>query len=79
MRSVATPSQRHIWSWREDMLLPSQLAVKPQCQSIALPEYQFEGQNRWDGTVTAMSYSSSSTQTFDYKGNPKDSRGDNND
>jgi len=61
------------------MLLPSQLSVKPHVVPMMVPAYDFEGQNRWDGTLMAGRYTSSSTQTFNNKGQPCDSQSDNND
>ena len=61
------------------MLTPSQIAVKPNVMSIMVPAYDFEGQNRWDGTLMAGSYTSGSIQTFDSSGNPTDSQSDSND
>ena len=61
------------------MLTPSQIAVKPNVKSILVPDYDFEGQNRWDGTLIAGSYTSGSIQTFNTDGKPSDSESDNND
>ena len=62
------------------MLTPSQIAGKPNVMSIMVPDYDFEGQNRWDGTLMAGSYYTSNTlQTFDYQGTPCDAQGDEND
>jgi len=61
------------------MLTPSQIAVKPNVMSIRVPEYDFEGQNRWDGTLMAGHYTSGSIQTFNSSGKPTDSKSDNND
>jgi len=61
------------------MLTPSQIAVKPNIKSILVPDYDFEGQNRWDGTLIAGSYTSGSIQTFNTDGKPSDSESDNND
>ena len=61
------------------MLTPSQIAVKPNIKSILVPDYDFEGQNRWDGTLIAGSYTSGSIQTFNNDGKPSDSQSDNND
>lgn len=61
------------------MLTPSQLSAKPNIISIVVPNYDFEGQNRWDGTLMAGRYTTSSLQTFDSHGRPKDSQSDKND
>ena len=61
------------------MLTPSQIAVKPNVKSILVPDYDFEGQNRWDGTLIAGSYTSGSIQTFNNDGKPSDSQSDEND
>ena len=60
------------------MLTPSQIAVKPNVMSIMVPDYDFEGQNRWDGTLMA-SWSSNSVQTFNDQGSPCDAQHDEND
>lgn len=61
------------------MLMPSQLAVKPNVMSIMVPNYDFEGQQRWDGTLMAGSQTYNSVQTFNNNGQPCDSTVDNND
>ena len=61
------------------MLTPSQIAVKPNVMSIMVPDYDFEGQNRWDGTLMAGGYTIDTIRTFDVSGNPTDGLGDNND
>ena len=61
------------------MLTPSQIAVKPNVMSIMVPDYDFEGQNRWDGTLMAGSHTFNSIQTFSSSGNPCDSQNDSND
>jgi len=58
------------------MLLPSQLSVKPNATPITVPEYDFEGQNRWDGAMIAMATTSSTKQTFDNNGKPRDQTSD---
>lgn len=61
------------------MLTPSQLSVKPNVMPLMAPDYDFAGQNRWDGTLMAGKYTANSVQTFDHNGNPRDSQSDNND
>lgn len=61
------------------MLTPSQLTVTPNVVPLMAPDYNFEGQNRWDGTLMAGKYTAGSTQTFDHTGRPKDSQSDHND
>jgi hypothetical protein len=58
-------------------LTPTQLSMKPKVMSINVQDYDFEKQNR--GPLMAGSLTSSSLQTFDNKGKPKDSRSDKND
>ena len=61
------------------MLTPSQLSVTPNTVHIVAPNYDFDGQTRWDGTMMAGSYTGSSIQTFASNGQPCDSQSDNND
>ena len=59
------------------MITPSRISVVPNVLSIVVPEYNFENQSR--GTLIASKYTAASLQTFDSKGQPKDSKSDNND
>jgi len=61
------------------MLTPSQLSSNPNVIPVVAPEYNFSGQNRWDGTMMAGSYTGSSIQTFASNGQPCDSQSDSND
>lgn len=62
------------------MLTPSQISVKPNVMSIIVPEYDFEGQNRWDGTLMAGEFTANSAQTFHpTTGMPEDANSDYND
>lgn len=62
------------------MLTPSGLSVEPHVMPLVVPDYDFDNQNRWGGmSIAAGRYTGSSIQTFDHKGQPKDSQSDNND
>lgn len=59
---------------------PATLSRSPASQSIEVPEYDWSKQVRFsDEQVIAGSYTSNSTQTFDSKGQPKDSKSDHTD
>jgi hypothetical protein len=60
------------------MVTPSSLSVKPNVKAVVMPDYDFEGQFRWDLPLMAA-YTGNSIQTFDAHGKPNDSRSDNND
>jgi hypothetical protein len=55
------------------------LGKYPQTMPIAVPEYDFDNDMRWNGTILAGAYTSNSIQTFDSKGSPNDARSDNTD
>lgn len=61
------------------MLTPSQLAIEPNVMPLVVPNYDFEKQSRWDGTLMAGSYTNNSIQTFNSKGQPADAKSDNTD
>jgi hypothetical protein len=61
------------------MLTPSQISIKPNVIPLIVPDYDFDGQNRWDGTLMAGNQTSNSIQTFDGNGKPKDAKDDKND
>ena len=61
------------------MLTPSQLSTKPNVITLVAPDYDFNDQKRWDGTMMAGSYTGSSIQTFASNGQPCDSQSDSND
>lgn len=61
------------------MLTPSKLSIKPRVLPIIVPEYDFESQIRWDGTLMAGSHTFNSIQTFGSNGQPCDTKNDSND
>lgn len=61
------------------MLMPSQISVKPNIMPLMVPNYDFDSQNRWDGTLMAGQWTRNSIQTFDFNGKPCDSKNDDND
>ena len=63
-----------------EVLTPSALAKSTPITPLEVPSYDWDKQQRWeDRTIIAGKYTASSIQTFDGKGQPKDSQGDNND
>ncbi len=58
---------------------PTQLALAPSQMPISVPEYDFDSDSRWDGTILAEAYTGNSIQTFDNSGKPSDARSDNTD
>jgi hypothetical protein len=63
----------------QNMLTPSKISVKPNVMPLVVPEYDFEGQSRWDIFGMAGNFTVNSIQTFDSKGQPHDAQNDNND
>lgn len=61
------------------MVTPSQISVKPNVMPIIVPEYDFEGQNRWGGTLMSGDFTHGSVQTFNSDGQPVDNNSDSND
>jgi len=61
------------------MLMPSQISVKPNIMPLMVPNYDFDSQNRWDGTLMAGQFTSNSIQTFSNSGQPCDAKNDDND
>jgi hypothetical protein len=57
---------------------PTKLSESPSTMEFKLPAYDWKKQTRHD-TIVAGKYTSASLQTFDSKGQPKDSQSDNND
>jgi len=57
---------------------PATLSDEPSTTAFDLPAYDWDKQTRHD-TIVAGKYTFNSQQTFDSKGQPKDSRADNND
>jgi hypothetical protein len=57
---------------------PIELSESPSTAEFPLPAYDWNKQTRHD-TIVAGKYTFNSLQTFDHKGMPKDSQGDNND
>ena len=57
---------------------PMTLAQAPSAEAVELPDYDWQTQSR-GSTLIAGKYTSGSIQTFDSKGNPKDSKSDQND
>ena len=57
---------------------PVELSDSPSTTEFPLPAYDWNKQTRHD-TIVAGKYTSASIQTFDSKGQPKDSQSDNND
>ena len=60
------------------MQSPVDLSESPSALSFHLPAYDWNSQTRHP-TIIAGRYTSSSLQTFDSKGQPKDSQSDSND
>jgi hypothetical protein len=63
----------------QDMLTPSKISVKPNVMPLVVPEYDFEGQSRWDIFGVAGQLTRNSVQTFDRDGKPHDAQDDHND
>lgn len=64
----------------QSLLTPSLIAERCVAVELPVPEYDWLRQQRWDGTgPVAGKYSGNSVQTFNSKGQPNDSRSDNND
>lgn len=61
------------------MLMPSQISIKPNIMPLMVPNYDFDSQNRWDGTLMAGNHTYNSIQTFDRSGKPCDAQDDQND
>ena len=61
------------------MLIPSQISVKPNIMPFMVPNYDFDSQNRWDGTLMAGAWTQNTIQTFSHDGKPCDAQGDTND
>jgi len=63
------------------MLLPSNLSTKPEVIHIHNSEYSFLDQKReFENTpLFAGTFTGSSVQTYDYRGQPNDARSDSND
>ena len=61
------------------MLTPDDLAVVSKSQSIQVPDYNFQRKMLFTNQEIVMLHTSHSIQTFDYKGQPSDSQGDQND
>lgn len=59
-------------------LTPADLSQAPSTTEFHLPAYDWNKQTRHDTIITG-SYSTNSVQTFNHKGQPNDSRSDNND
>jgi hypothetical protein len=57
---------------------PTTLAQAPSAESVELPDYDWQTQSRGSALIVGR-YTSGSIQTFDHKGNPKDSKSDQND
>jgi hypothetical protein len=57
------------------MLTPLQIATKPHISPVFVPEYDFHQQTRWSG-ISLMGTTSSTQQTFDSRGQPKDQTSD---
>lgn len=57
---------------------PAQLSESPSLTEFELPAYDWNKQTR-HATIIAGRYTSSSVQTFDTYGKPKDATSDNND
>jgi hypothetical protein len=57
---------------------PTKLSESTSTMEFKLPAYDWKKQTRHD-TIVAGKYTSASLQTFDSKGQPKDSQSDNND
>jgi hypothetical protein len=57
---------------------PVELSESASTTEFPLPAYDWNKQTRHD-TIVAGKYTSNSLQTFDSKGQPKDSQSDNND
>lgn len=60
-------------------MFPTDLAIAPRTNEIEVPVYDYNKQSRWDEPLKMGKYTSASLQTFDSKGQPKDSQADNND
>ena len=60
------------------MLTPSQIAVQPKAVSMLSTEYSFPTQQREGNVpVEARYYTYNSLQTYNYRGYPSDTSGDN--
>jgi len=62
----------------ETMQTPLTLSDEPSTAEFHLPAYDWNKQTRHD-TIVAGKYTTNSTQTFDMRGRPHDSKSDNND
>ncbi len=60
------------------MTTPTTLSEQPSTSEFHLPAYDWNKQTRHD-TITAGKHTFNSIQTFDGKGQPKDSQNDSND
>lgn len=59
------------------MNLPTDLSVKPNVVDMPKTEYNFPSQIRDSETPLQAYYTSGTLVTYDWQGNPYDSRGDN--
>jgi len=62
----------------ETMLNPLTISEEPSTTNFHLPAYDWNKQTRHD-TIVAGKFTASSIQTYDHRGQPKDSQNDNND
>ena len=63
-----------------DLLTPRKIAQRGPSVEVPVPGYDWKRQQRWDeNSPVAGKHTSSSVQTFDNSGKPKDSASDSND